>query len=202
MIRRQSGPIQDLVFERISASKIGMWHWDIPNDQVTCDPMNAAILGLMPDEAEQGVPLQRVVDAVHPDDRIRFRETTASAREQGGSVTVELRTVPAHNIVRRVVVRGRYEADAGGRMIRGTGVLIDLTDLGEGSRRSEAPLTNGDPGMEQSALDRLVDYVIAARRAIDDLGEAKLTQMRLLTDMLLLEIGRHIARMSGGDFKQ
>lgn len=90
----------------IAASMIGTWQWNIPDDRVNCDRTNARILGLTAREAAQGVPLTRIVAAIHPEDRDYFRETTAPARIHGGSVSLIVRTQPAPSTQRRVIVRG------------------------------------------------------------------------------------------------
>ena len=109
----------------LAASRIGTWQWNIPNDQVNCDQTNARLLGLTAKEANEGVPLKRIVEAVHPDDREFFRSTTAPARAQGGSVSVVVRMIPSPTETRRIIVRGHYAPDTG----YGRGVLIDVTDL-------------------------------------------------------------------------
>ena len=160
-----------------AASLIGSWQWDIANDRVNCDRTNAQILGLTEDEAAHGVPLQRVFDAVHPEDRAHFRDTTAPARVNGGSVSLVIRTVPRPSVIRRVLLRGHYAPDAG----FGRGVLIDITGQGELGEGQGAPA----PLAPIEALANAAALCGAAREGVE--GEDAF-RLHTLLDMALIEL--------------
>ncbi|MBB3901618.1 hypothetical protein [Methylobacterium brachythecii] len=131
----------------LATHRVGTWQWDIVDDRVTCDVTNAGLLGLTQEEAKRGVRLERVMQAVHPDDRELFRTTTAPARQVAGTVDLVIRTAPAPGVIRHVNVRGRYEPDEYGVMARGYGLLIDLTSapsVAAGTARA-VPSASDDP---------------------------------------------------------
>ena len=163
----------------LSASMIGTWQWNIPDDRVHCDQTNAGLLGLTVDEAAKGVPILRIVEAIHPDDREAFRVTTAPARAQGGSVSLIVRTTPAPDMVRRVIVRGHYAPDTG----YGRGVLIDVTDLASGVLREGSTV----PFIE---LEDAIDTCLTLR---NNLGPHASQMTHLILDMLLLDLGKQIS---------
>jgi hypothetical protein len=46
-----------------------IWDWDVPNDRNRVDPMGAELLGVNSRKASvDGLPNERYLDAVHPDD--------------------------------------------------------------------------------------------------------------------------------------
>ena len=102
----------------------------------------------------------------------------------------EYRVVARNGTVRWLLSRGRTFQDPVGRPLRAGGILIDITEMRAGGDRpflcSEAsPI---DP------LDRAADLAIALKRTLGDSASA---EIRAATDMLLMTLGRAIARASG-----
>lgn len=171
----------------LAAHMVGTWQWDIVHDRVTCDLTNAGLLGLTPREASRGVRSQRIVQAVHPDDRDRLKTATAPARNAGGMVDLVLRTTPAPDVVRRVNLRGLYEPDEHGVMVRGYGLLIDVTSPPAVAAlpEEEPSSTPDEPVARSAALCR------SARQVVAENGTFRL---RTLLDMVLLEYGQILKR--------
>ena len=74
------------------AASFGIWEADLVNGRVKGSEAWAALERLDPDDASVGVPLARVHQAAHPDDRHLFAEATARA-EAGEPFRVEFRII-------------------------------------------------------------------------------------------------------------
>ena len=92
----------------------------------------------------------------------------------------------ADGVVRCVLARGRFELDASGRPSRG--IIIDIRP----SRMSDHAYVRSERAVPGSPLERAAEHCIAAHRAMKDLEDPKLN---LLSAMLLLEVGRKLAKL-------
>src|SRR3954453_2203140 len=113
----------------LDAGHIGTWAWDIARDRVIVDANLAQMFSVSPDEAATGAPVERFVNAVHPEDRPRVEVILARVVEQGGECQAEHRLLPKDGSVRWVIGRGRCDHDEHGRPICFTGVTVDITEL-------------------------------------------------------------------------
>lgn len=159
-----------------AADRVGVWDWAIREDRLSADEVVAELFGLDPEEAGAGIPFERWMRTVHPDDRGQMSVHLAGA---SGPFRSEYRTCSRDGSRRRVQVQGRFYHDAQGRPVRSSGTVLDIT---------ERP---GDPGR---ALDEAADHCMAARRAAARI-DAPL--VRRLLDMALIEIGRALAQQEG-----
>lgn len=174
-------PAQILLQEALDASEvIGRWDYDVPNDRAYTDALVALVFNLDPIAAETEAPLKAFLAGIHPDDRERASPTIAQSVEDGLSCTLEYRVRSADGVTRWVLDRGRFAHDREGRPTRGTGILIDITQM-----KQEAVLP-----VPTAPLERAAEHYLAAREAIHELPHSVLHQM---SDMLLLEIGRRLA---------
>jgi len=112
---------------------IGTWMWDIPSDVFIADELFAASFGLDPAEVAAGMPIARVSDSIHPDDRAQVEAAVASAIEQRSRYRFQYRVLRGGEW-HWVEARGRVEVDADGNPARFPGVLLDIDDR----RRIEA----------------------------------------------------------------
>src|SRR3982750_2999505 len=113
----------------LDAGHIGTWAWDIARDRVIVDANVAQMFSVSPDEAANGAPVERFVNAVHPEDRPRVEAILANVVQRGGEYEVEHRLVQKDGPVRWIAARGRCDHDEQGRPVRFTGVTVDITDL-------------------------------------------------------------------------
>lgn len=179
-----------LLQEAINASDvIGRWEYDVPNDRIYADPLVALVFNLDPKATANGVSLGAFLAGVHPEDRERFVHEVKRSTETGLCCTFEYRVCSADGVVRWVLDRGRVALDYAGRPQRGKGVLIDIT-------RSRPP--EQDASLElgyqtQHPLERAAEHCLAARSALRELPDPRLHQ---LSDMLLLEVGRALTKLS------
>jgi PAS domain S-box-containing protein len=107
---------------------VGVWDWDIPADRVTGDERFAALVRMDAREAGMGVPIARILAAVHPLDRERVGREIQLATRRGGDARIETRLWQADGQVCWVVASGRMQLDRDGRAIRFRGVVVDISD--------------------------------------------------------------------------
>jgi PAS domain S-box-containing protein len=110
----------------LAAGAIGTWSWDIATDRFFGDPSLARIFGMEPD-AVAGAPIDRLMAAVHPDDRDRVSRLVSKAVEEGGWYEADYRVNRKDGSWRWITARGQVERDSRGRAIRFPGVVIDAT---------------------------------------------------------------------------
>lgn len=167
---------------------IGRWDWDIPNDRLYADATVALLFSVDPALAQGGVPLSLFLEAIHPDDRTKTAEVIARSAKAGCSYVQEYRVHSADGAMRWVLARGLIELDRAGKPLRGTGFLIEITQ----NRAAEAAYSVGMPDRSAHPLEQAAEHCLAARYAVHKLHEPLLHNM---TDMLLLELGRRLAKM-------
>ncbi|KQP11201.1 hypothetical protein ASF28_09150 [Methylobacterium sp. Leaf99] len=178
---------QILLQDALDASEtIGRWEYDVINDRAYADALVALVFNLDPLAAETGAPLKAFLAGIHPDDRERATQTIARSVEDGLSCTLEYRVCSADGVTRWVLDRGRFTHDREGRPTRGTGILVDITQM---KQEAAAPVLT-------SPLERAAEHCLAAREAIHELPHSVLHQM---SDMLLFEIGRELSRIGGSE---
>jgi hypothetical protein len=136
-----------------------------------------------------GIALDVFLAGVHPEDRERLGGEIERSMETGLCCTFEYRVCSADGLVRRVIDRGRIVLDEAGQPQRGSGVLIDVTQLRAGEHEGSLDL-NCQP---QHPLERAAEHCLAARKAIHELPEPLLHRM---SDMLLLEVGRTLSKLT------
>ncbi|HEX8785825.1 MAG TPA: PAS domain S-box protein, partial [Telluria sp.] len=110
----------------LSAAEIGTWTWDIPADRMHADRNLAAMFGIPPEHADDW-PVAPYFDALHPDDVDKVRTAIEKARVSGEPYHERFRTRTADGSIRHIQARGSVLTDAGGRPLRMSGAVIDLT---------------------------------------------------------------------------
>jgi hypothetical protein len=168
---------------------IGTWNWNVSLRLLYADEPAARILGVDPERARGGVTLSAFAECIHPDDRAEVIERMQSNASHGGSVVAEFRLRSADGEDRWVLARGHYDLDHAGRPLRGRGVLIDMT----GSRLSDHAFGQRLGPSPAHPLERAADHCLSARDAI---AETEFPFLLKLVDMLLLELGRQLAKLT------
>ncbi|MDR7191546.1 PAS domain-containing hybrid sensor histidine kinase/response regulator [Luteimonas terrae] len=113
---------------------VGTWFWDIPRNRVTIDDALADAFGLDPSVSRDNLPLEQILEYVHPDDRPGVSAAIADAIARGGRYAHAYRTLGTDRQYRWIEAIGRVDLDADGNAIGFPGVLIDI----EERRRIEA----------------------------------------------------------------
>jgi hypothetical protein len=166
---------------------VGTWDWDVARGGVLYDAGAAHLL--TGDASRAGVEIYGVeaISAVHPDDRDRLVEHVRQALRRGGPMLAEYRVVAHGGTVRSLLSRGRSYHDPFGHPVRSRGIIIDITEVrADGARR----MVGGAP-MPDDPLEQAADIVIALKRS---LGEVAPSELCMAVDLLLLSLGRAIAR--------
>jgi PAS domain S-box-containing protein len=114
---------------------VGYWDNDLDTDRITWSDETYRILGLRPREtpATESEFLARI----HPQDRERHAEVTATAKRGEGRYDLEYRLVRPNGEVRTVHSVGDMIRDDSGRARRAFGVVQDITER----KRTERALT-------------------------------------------------------------
>jgi hypothetical protein len=166
---------------------IGRWEWDAATDRVRSDAFVALLFNLLPEEAEDGVPLSSFVDGVHADDRDRVLALVRRSAQEGSTYLTEYRVNSIDGRTRWVLARGRFTSDADGSPLVGSGILVDITRM----RMSEGTFNEAESFPDEAPLDRAADHAIAAQQAIAEMADPEL---KVLADALLIVLGRKLAR--------
>ena len=111
----------------LAATEIGTWLWDPVKDVLTSDENLTRIFGVAPEYAD-GVPVQKYLDVLHPDDReSTIAALTEALGSESGQYEIDYRVVGPDGAVRWVAGRGKAERNADGTLLRMPGVAIDIT---------------------------------------------------------------------------
>ena len=168
---------------------VGTWDWWLTHGTVVYDAGAAEFLAGDAELAGRELRRPEAVAAIHPDDVDWVIGEMQRSVAGGGLILAEYRIVHPVRGIRWILSRGRVHRGESGQPLRAHGLLLDITEHREEGQRycAQAPLPEG------GSLERMVGYCAGLRAEADQLGSSKL---RLLVDMLLLEVGQQIARRS------
>ncbi|MGZ8094842.1 MAG: sigma 54-interacting transcriptional regulator [Methylosarcina sp.] len=107
------------------AAHVGLWFWDIQSDVIWATDRARAIYGIPNGET---VRLQRFLDILIPEDRIRIEEAIQRILQEGGEYREEYRVRHPDGQVRWLCATGRCQLDGAGRPERMMGAGVDITD--------------------------------------------------------------------------
>ncbi|SDN53500.1 PAS domain S-box-containing protein [Methylobacterium phyllostachyos] len=166
---------------------VGAWEWDHGRGVVVYDEGAAILLTGDAELADHPISGPIALAAVHPQDLTWLMDHMLRAVQSGGLVLAEYRVCRADGTIRWLLSRGRTHRDADGTPRRSHGILMDITEIRDGGDRYvlAEPPTAGDP------LERAADLAIAIKRTLTD---GMPGEVRVAADLLLLELGRALAR--------
>ncbi len=138
---------------------IAVWRHDLSTDRVLLDARGCAMLGVAYDV--QGVPLAELRAQIHPDDRDVPQASAALTLRSGLPSDMELRYPRADGGWKHVLLRRALHRAPDGRLLGFIGVLLDITERVESSRRTrdltrqlEAAAEAARIGLWSSRFDR------------------------------------------------
>jgi two-component system, sensor histidine kinase and response regulator len=138
---------------------VGIWDWDISNDQSYWSPECLKLYGLAPGELKRN---EDFLARVHPDDLPLFEAVWASHILQGKPFEMEFRFRRDSGEVCWLVSKGQAQYDQNGKPIRLSGINLDITER----KNSEQQLRKLVEVVEQSpvstiitGLDGTIEYV-------------------------------------------
>jgi len=185
-----SEPVDRLRAALDASCVVGTWDWDITRGGMIYDAGAAKLLTGDATLADREIYGMDTISAVHPADYEWLIEHVGRAVRVGGLMLAEYRVITEDSTVRWLLSRGRTYQDAAGHPIRSRGIIIDITEMhGTGERYVVTnPMTLEDP------LDRAADMAITLKKTLTEVAPA---EVRASVDLLLLSLGRAIARGSG-----
>jgi two-component system cell cycle sensor histidine kinase/response regulator CckA len=110
--------------ERIA--HIGFWENDVVADRITWSDEAYRILGLVPNETFPNAVEMR--QRIHPDDREKHAAASARAMRGESRYEIQYRVVRPSGEVRNIYSVGDIVRDADGRVLRGVGLVQDITE--------------------------------------------------------------------------
>ena len=117
-----------------SAAQLALWRWDIPQDTMWISPSGRRLYGIQ----DQGlIRIQRILGAVHPEDRATTAHAIARAQQGDGAFRAEYRVLLPDGALRWIASRGNVEFDSAHRPLRMRGVSIDFTERKEAELEAE-----------------------------------------------------------------
>ena len=107
------------------AGGMGMWRWDVANDQVWMNEKGRSLFGFAPQDKPNA---ERFRSRIHSEDREAVRAVAAKALPVGADYETEYRVVLPDGAIRWLHSRGRVELGADGKPYRVHGVSFDVTE--------------------------------------------------------------------------
>ena len=155
------------------AARLGAWELDVVHGRLIWDELCAGLFGTTLAEFED--QLEGFEKRTHPDDLPRVLDLLQTTIGTGVPLEVEFRTAPLDGgSPRHLLSRGRAVTDAGGRVLRVVGAVVDVTDLraaADNEHRAARALAGlGDVALRLAAAEDVEDLV----RVVVDQGLAVL----------------------------
>ncbi len=109
------------------ANEVATWTWDIVSDRVVADENLARIFGVSPEDAAGG-PIEKYIQAIHPEDRHRVVAAIEKALENPEErFETDYRVVRSDGSTSWVIARGNVERTPDGSPKAFPGVVIDIS---------------------------------------------------------------------------
>ncbi|BAU10270.1 multi-sensor signal transduction histidine kinase [Leptolyngbya sp. NIES-3755] len=107
------------------AADLGMWFWDIPQDELVWTDRCKALFGFAPTDE---ITYEVFLNALHPDDRDRTHAAVTRALEEKVEYNIEYRSHWSDGSLHWIAAKGRAFYDAAGQPIRMMGTAQDISD--------------------------------------------------------------------------
>lgn len=108
------------------AAQMGVWDWDITNDELHWDDRMFEIFGTRREEFTGGYDAW--LECVHVDDRERADKSIKDAIEHGKPCDIDFRVMWPDGSIHYIKADGQVSRDEEGRPVRMTGVNYDITE--------------------------------------------------------------------------
>ncbi|HEY7615394.1 MAG TPA: MASE1 domain-containing protein, partial [Terriglobales bacterium] len=109
------------------AARMGVWEWDLGNNEVTWSLGAPALYGMT--ERSLRIPYDKWLEFVHADDREAVIQSVNDALAGKREHDLEFRTLMPNGETRWLAGRGTTFRDAAGNPTRMTGICVDVTEL-------------------------------------------------------------------------
>jgi PAS domain S-box-containing protein len=115
----------------LDAAKMAMWSWDLDSGEMVWSQRCTALF------PENAVTYERLIAAIHPEDRDRIAAAVAATLERGEDYDVEMRVPWPGGDIHWVAAKGRAFFDSG-RCVRMAGMALDVTERKRGEEALRA----------------------------------------------------------------
>ena len=110
----------------LKSAQIGVWSWDIPNDQFYWDEQTYQLFGLTP-ETFAGTS-EALLNRLHPDDRGLLAQSLSRAINEGVEHNLEYQIIRDDGTIRYLSCRGKAFFNEAGKATHMSGIVLDITD--------------------------------------------------------------------------
>src|SRR5262245_44909578 len=117
----------------LAAGQMGSWDWDVPTGECVWDAGQYRIFGVDPGGFEP--TFDNIRSSIHPEDLERIKALMQAGLGDKNTFQTEARIVRPNGDMRWCVCAAATTKDAGGRVVRVSGVTIDITDRKEAEER-------------------------------------------------------------------
>jgi PAS domain S-box-containing protein len=115
------------------AGQMGSWDWDLAAKEWKWDEGQHRIFGVEPGDFK--ICADNIRALIHPDDWLPLREVARALAEGARSQQTEFRVLRPNGEIRWCIGTAAASVDAGGKVLRVSGVTIDVTDRKEAEER-------------------------------------------------------------------
>jgi signal transduction histidine kinase len=112
----------------MAAGSVATWDWDIGGDRVYGDERLSFYFAVTEDEVSRGLPVERLLEAVHEEDRPATRTRLHELVVSGTEYVMQFRVRSSDGNLHWMRASGRVQRDARGRGLRVLGALTDITE--------------------------------------------------------------------------
>ncbi len=110
-----------------ASHSFGIWDWDIKKNIFTADQRLGELFNLTPEETAYGVPIERPLEYIHPQDLSVVEAAIEESIASGKPYDQQYRIMQKDGSVRWGSFRGRVIYDEKGDAVRFPGVGVDIT---------------------------------------------------------------------------
>lgn len=135
--RKQSESEINALAERLAlatrAAKIGIWDWDVANDELTWDDRMFELYAV--DKSEFSAVYDAWLSRVHPDDQAFAQQSIRDALENDAIYDISFRVVWPDGTTHHIKADGQVVTNDAGEVVRMTGVNYDISDRVDAEER-------------------------------------------------------------------
>jgi len=124
----------------LNSAEVGLWTWDIAGNRIVAVGNIAFLYGMDRMELAAGLPVERFIERVYPDDVAGVEKALTDTLSQGGRYRVEHRVRSADGAVRWIASHGRIKMGEDGKPESMSGLVLDVTER----QRAESKLSESE----------------------------------------------------------
>lgn len=137
---RRRQPLRDVaegISRAVLPEYIALWSWDLRSRELSATEHFRSIMGLA---ASTPLTKECTRECIHPDDRPKFDRTFADATRDNPQAEIHdctIRVGSEASGIRWIESKARVTRDARGKMLRASGIVLDVTDHKRSEHESE-----------------------------------------------------------------